>query len=114
MVKLLLFCFRVTNLLGELVFSHVRVVKIWKISNYSWNYWLENWKKTTKCWSRIMFIRDFFIEMKYYTIQSIWKEIRKLNFVIIDVDLALKVACVADIKLFFMDWIWYNFIVLIK
>ena len=28
--------------------------------------------------------------MKYYTIQNIWKEIGKLNFVIIDVDLARK------------------------
>ena len=85
MVKLLLFCFRVTNSMGELLFSHVQVMKIWKISNY----WLENWKKT-KCWSRITVIQDFFIEMKYYTIQNIWKEIGKLNFVIIDVDLALK------------------------
>ena len=93
MVKLLLFCFRVTNSMGELLFSHVRVMKIWKISNYIWNYWLENWKKKTKCWPRIIVIRDFFIEMKYGTIQNIWEEIGKLNFVIIDVDLALTVAC---------------------
>ena len=99
--------------MGELLFSHARVVKIWKISNYNWNYWLENWKKT-KCWPRIIVIWDFFIEMKYYTIQSIWKEIDKLNFEIIDVDLALKVACMVDIKLFFMDWFCYSFIVLIK
>ena len=31
-----------------------------------------------------------------------------------DVDLALKVACVVDVKLFFMDEFCYNFIVLIK
>ena len=35
-----------------------------------------------------MVIRDFFTEMKYYTIQNIRREISKLNFVIIDVDLA--------------------------
>ena len=28
--------------------------------------------------------------MKYYTAQNIWKEIGKVNCVIIDVDLALK------------------------
>ena len=89
MVKLLLFCYRVTSSMGEYLFSHVRATKIWKISNYIWNYWLENWKKT-KCWSRIIVICDFFIEMKYCTIQNIWKEIGKLNFVIIYVDLALK------------------------
>ena len=70
--------------MGEILFSHVRVTKIWKISNYIRNYWLENWK------SRFIVIRDFFIEIKYYTIQNIWKEIGKLNFVIIDVDLARK------------------------
>ena len=47
-------------------------------------------KKKTECWSRFIVIRDFFIEMKYYTIQNIWKETGKLNFVIIDVDLARK------------------------
>ena len=46
--------------------------------------------KKTECWSRSIVIRDFFIEMNYYTIQDIWKEIGKLNFVIIDVDLACK------------------------
>ena len=70
--------------MGEILFSHVRVTKIWKISNYIRNYWLENWK------SRFIVIRDFFIEIKYYTIQNIWKEIGKLNFLIIDVDLARK------------------------
>ena len=75
--------------MGEILFSHVQVTKIWKISNYIWNYWLENWKKT-ECWSRFIVIRDFFIEMKYYTIQNIWKEIGKLNFVIIDAALARK------------------------
>ena len=39
--------------------------------------------------------------MKYYTIENISKEIGKLNFVIINVDLALKVTSVVDIKLFF-------------
>ena len=43
-----------------------------------------------ECWSRFIVIRDFFNEMKYYAIQNIWKEIGKLNFVIIDVDLARK------------------------
>ena len=61
-----------------------------KISNYIWNYWLENWKKKTGCWSRFKVIWDFFIEIKYYAIQNIWKEIGKLNFVVIDVDLAHK------------------------
>ena len=89
MVKLLLFGVWVTNYMGELLFSHVRVTKILKISSYIWNYWLVLWKKT-KCWSRIIVIRDFFIEIKYHTIQNIWKEIGQLNFVIIDVDLALK------------------------
>ena len=73
--------------MGELLFSHVQVTKIWKISNYVWNYWLENWKKKD---SRFIVIRDFFIEMKYYAIQNIWKEIGKLSFVIIDVDLVRK------------------------
>ena len=36
--------------------------------------------KKTECWSRFIVIRDFFIEMKYYTIQNIWKEIGKLKF----------------------------------
>ena len=47
-------------------------------------------EKKTECRSKLIVIQDFFIEMKYYTIQSIWKEIDKLNFVIIDVDLARK------------------------
>ena len=93
--------------MGELLFSHFRVMKIWKISNLIRNYWLKNWKKT-KCWSRIIVIWNFFTEMKYYTIQNIWKEIGKLNFVIIDVDLAV------GIKLVFTDWFCYNFIVPIK
>ena len=28
-------------------------------------------KTKTKCWSRFIVIQDFFIEMKYYTIQNI-------------------------------------------
>ena len=76
--------------MGEILFYHVRVTKTWKISNYIWNYWLENWKKKTGCWSKFIVIRGFFIEMKYYTIQNIWKEIGKLNFMIIDVDLSRK------------------------
>ena len=71
--------------MGELLFSQVRITKIWKISNYIWNYWLENCKKNR---NKLIVIRLFFIEMKYYTIQNIWEEIGKLNFVIIDVDLA--------------------------
>ena len=47
-------------------------------------------KKKTECWSRFLVIRGFFIEMKYYTIQNIWKEIGNLNFVITDVDFARK------------------------
>ena len=31
--------------MGEILFSDVRVTKIWKESNYIWNYWLQNWKK---------------------------------------------------------------------
>ena len=75
--------------MGEISFSHVRGTKIWKMSNYIRNYWLENWKKT-EYWSRFIVIRDFFIEMKYYIIQNISKKIGKLNFVIIDEDLARK------------------------
>ena len=41
-----------------------------------------------KCWSRFVAIRDFFVEMKYYTIKNIWKEIGKLKFVIIDIAVA--------------------------
>ena len=92
MVKLLLFWFRITNWMVELLFSHVRVTKIWKISNYIWITDLKTEKKNkkTKCWSIIIVIRDFVIEMIYYTIQNIWKKIGKINFVIIDVDLGLK------------------------
>ena len=46
-------------------------------------------EKKTEYWSRFIVIRDFFIEMKYL-IQNISKKIGKLNFVIIDVDLARK------------------------
>ena len=45
-------------------------------------------EKKTVYWSRFIVTRDFFTEMKYYTIQNIRREITKLNFVIIDVDLA--------------------------
>ena len=72
--------------MGEILFSHIRVMKIWKISKYVWNYWLENQKKTML----VIVIWDFFIEIEYYTIQNIWKQIGKLNFVIIDVDVAHK------------------------
>ena len=48
---------------------------------------LKTEKKTVYC-SRFIVIRDFFTEMKYYTIQNIRREISKINFVIIDVDLA--------------------------
>ena len=34
-------------------------------------------KKKKKCSSRIIVIRDFFIEMIYYVIQNIWKEYRQ-------------------------------------
>ena len=71
--------------MGKILFSHARVT----LSNYNWNYWLENWKET-ECWSRFIVFREFFTEMKYYTIQNIWKEIGKFNFVITDVDLARK------------------------
>ena len=47
-------------------------------------------EKKTEYWPRFIAIRHFFIEMKYYTIQNIWKDTGKLNFVIIDVDLARK------------------------
>ena len=93
--------------MDELLFSHVRVMKF-EITNLKT-------EKKAKCWSRIIVIQDFFIEMKYYTIQNIWKEIGKLNFAIIDVDLAFNIACVVDIKLFFMDdWFCYSLIVLIN
>ena len=60
------------------------------------------WKlKKTGCWSRFIVIRDFFIEMKYYTIQNIWKEIGKLNFVIIGIAMA------AILKFFFCQF-FYN------
>ena len=72
--------------MGEILFSHIRVMKIWKISKYVWNYWLENQKKTML----VIVIWDFFIEIEYYTIQNIWKQIGKVNFVIIDVDVAQK------------------------
>ena len=49
---------------------------------------LKTEKEKTVYWSRFIVIRDFFTEMKYYTIQNIRREITKLNFVIIDVDLA--------------------------
>ena len=74
--------------MSGILFSFVRVTKIWKISNCIWNYWLENWK--TECWSRFIVIRDSFIEVKYYTIHNIWKEIGKLYFMIIGVDIARK------------------------
>ena len=47
-------------------------------------------EKKKQCWSRFIVIWDFFIEIEYYTIQNIWKQIDKLNFVIIDVDVARK------------------------
>ena len=46
--------------------------------------------KLKKMLFRILVIRDLFIEMIYYVIHNIWKNIGKLNFVIIDVDLVLK------------------------
>ena len=89
MVKLLLSCFRVTN---SMVNFHFLTFELRKYGKYQTTFEITDLKteKKTKCWSRIIVIRDFFIEMKYYTIQNIWKEIGKLNFVIIDVDLALK------------------------
>ena len=46
-----------------------------KVKKYQITFEITNWKtEKPKCWSRIMVIRDFFIEMIYYTIQNIWYE----------------------------------------
>ena len=47
--------------MGELLFAHVRVTKIWKISNYIWIYWLENWKKKQNVGLLITSERKYFV-----------------------------------------------------
>ena len=100
-VKLLLFFFRVTNsklrnkriqfeLLSRWLDFYYFVLELWtQVKKYQITFEITDWKtEKVKCWSRIIVIRDFFIEMIYYTIHNIW-HIGSF-FVIINVDLALK------------------------
>ena len=75
-----------TSSLVKLLFSHFRVKKkILRVTNPE--------MKKPKFWFRIIGTWDFFIEMKYYTIQNYLKKMQAcwIWHVILDIDLALNI-----------------------